>query len=132
MKEGSSMSNVNPMFNPSKKSTTITNIQPRKIRSDKKKDVKIPVNEIQRQLIRSSAFQQSITTTQYMSKLITEHLRIDYISEIHAYEYKDTKKYIHAKLEQETHYKLVQLAIEWGVSQRAAATRILCFALRTM
>jgi len=132
LKEGSSMSNVNPMFNPSKKSTTITNIQPRKIRSDKKKDVKIPVNEIQRQLIRSSAFQQSITTTQYMSKLITEHLRIDYISEIHAYEYKDTKKYIHAKLEQETHYKLVQLAIEWGVSQRAAATRILCFALRTM
>ncbi|MDA2732912.1 hypothetical protein PDR34_24475 [Bacillus cereus] len=126
------MSVINPMFEPRKQSTTITNQQPRKIRSDKKKDVKIPVNEIQRQLIRSSAFQEGITTTQYMSKLITEHLRIDYISEIHAYEYKDTKKYIHAKLEQESHSKLVQLAIEWGVSQRAAATRILCFALRTM
>ncbi|HHB1882702.1 hypothetical protein PDK06_27810 [Bacillus cereus group sp. TH217LC] len=126
------MSNVNPMFEPRKQSTTITNQQPRKIRSDKKKDVKIPVNEIQRQLIRSSAFQEGITTTQYMSKLITEHLRIDYINEIHAYDYKDTKKYIHAKLEQETHSKLVRLAIEWGVSQRAAATRILCFALRTM
>ncbi len=120
------------MFEPRKQSTTITNQQPRKIRSDKKKDVKIPVNEIQRQLIRSSAFQEGITTTQYMSKLITEHLRIDYINEIHAYDYKDTKKYIHAKLEQETHSKLVRLAIEWGVSQRAAATRILCFALRTM
>ncbi|MED1012114.1 hypothetical protein [Bacillus mycoides] len=126
------MSNVNPMFEPRKQSTTITNQQPRKSRSDKKKDVKIPVNEIQRQLIRTSAFQHGITTTQYMSKLITEHLRIDYINEIHAYEYKDTKKYIHAKLEQETHSKLVHLAIEWGVSQRAAATRILCFALRTM
>lgn len=126
------MSVINPMFEPRKQSTTITNQQPRKIRSDKKKDVKIPVNEIQRQLIRSSAFQEGITTTQYMSKLITEHLRIDYISEIHAYEYKDTQKYIHAKLEQGTHSKLVQLAIEWGVSQRAAATRILCFALRTM
>ncbi|PFD94641.1 hypothetical protein CN275_00160 [Bacillus anthracis] len=126
------MSVINPMFEPRKQSTTITNQQPRKTRSDKKKDVKIPVNEIQRQLIRSSAFQEGITTTQYMSKLITEHLRIDYISEIHAYKYKDTKKYIHAKLEQETHSKLVQLAIEWGVSQRAAATRILCFALRTM
>ncbi|OQR53533.1 hypothetical protein [Bacillus sp. CDB3] len=126
------MSNVNPMFEPRKQSTTITNLQPRKTRSDKKKDVKIPVNEIQRQLIRTSAFQQGITTTQYMSKLITEHLRIDYINEIHAYEYKDTKRYIHAKLEQETHSKLVQLAIEWGVSQRAAATRILWFALRTM
>ncbi|MED1287304.1 hypothetical protein [Bacillus mycoides] len=126
------MSNVNPMFSPSKKSTTITNLQPRKTRSDKKKDVKIPVTELQRQLIRTSAFQDGITTTQYMSKLITEHLRIDYINEIHAYDYKDTKKYIHAKLEQETHSKLVQLAIEWGVSQRAAATRILCFALRTM
>lgn len=126
------MSRINPMFEPRKQSTTITNQQPRKTRSDKKKDVKIPVNEIQRQLIRSSSFQEGITTTQYMSKLITEHLRIDYISEIHAYEYKDTKKYIHAKLEQETHSKLVRLAIEWGVSQRAAATRILCFALRTM
>lgn len=63
------MSNVNPMFSFSRKSTTITNQQPRKTRSDKKKDVKIPVNEIQRQLIRSSAFQQNITTTQYMSKL---------------------------------------------------------------
>ncbi|MBD5800459.1 hypothetical protein BHU24_14760 [Bacillus pseudomycoides] len=126
------MTNVNPMFEPSRKSTTITNLQPRKTRSDKKKDVKIPVNEIQRQLIRTSAFHNNLTTTQYMSKLITEHLRIDYISEIHAYEYKDTKKYIHAKIEQETHSKLVQLAIEWGVSQRAAATRILCFALRTM
>ncbi|BCC74158.1 hypothetical protein BCJMU51_p2013 (plasmid) [Bacillus cereus] len=126
------MSVINPMFEPRKQSTTITNQQPRKTRSDKKKDVKIPVNEIQRQLIRTSAFQQGITTTQYMSNLITEHLRIDYISEIHAYEYKDTKKYIHAKLERETHSKLVQLAIEWGVSQRAAATRILCFALRTM
>ncbi|EOO23034.1 hypothetical protein ICM_06257 [Bacillus cereus BAG1X2-3] len=126
------MSVINPMFEPQKQSITITNQQPRKIRSDKKKDVKIPVNEIQRQIIRTSAFQQGITTTQYMSKLISEHLRIDYISQIHAYEYKDTKKYIHAKLEQKTHSKLVQLAIEWGVSQRAAATRILCFALRTM
>ncbi|MEB9673379.1 MULTISPECIES: hypothetical protein [Bacillus cereus group] len=126
------MSNVNPMFQPQKHSTTITNLQPRKTRSDKKKDIKIPVNEIQRQLIRTSAFKEGITTTQYMSKLISEHLRIDYISEIHAYEYKDTKKYIHAKLGQEMHSKLVRLAIEWGVSQRAAATRILCFALRTM
>ncbi|HDR7486409.1 hypothetical protein AB3H50_28935 [Bacillus pacificus] len=126
------MSVINPMFEPRKQSTTITNQQPRKTRSDKKKDIKIPVNEIQRQLIRSSAFKEGITTTQYMSKLITEHLRIDYISRIYAYEYKDTQKYIHAKLEQETHSKLVQLAIEWGVSQRAAATRILCFALRTM
>lgn len=126
------MSNVNPMFQPQKHSTTITNLQPRKTRSDKKKDIKIPVNEIQRQLIRSSAFKEGTTTTQYMSKLITEHLKIDYISEIHAYEYKDTKKYIHAKLEQGAHSNLVQLAIEWGVSQRAAATRILCFALRTM
>ncbi|EJS63480.1 hypothetical protein [Bacillus cereus] len=126
------MSNVNPMFEPTRKSTAITNLQPRKTRSDKKKDVKIPVTELQRQLIRTSAFQDGITTTQYMSKLITEHLRIDYINEIHAYEYKDTQKYIHAKLEQETYSKLVQLAIEWGVSQRAAATRILCFALRTM
>lgn len=120
------------MFEPRKQSTTITNQQPRKTRCDKKKDVKIPVNEIQRQLIRSSAFQEGITTTQYMSKLITEHLKIDYIREIHAYEYKDTRRYIHAKLEQGAHSKLVQLAIEWGVSQRAAATRILCFALRTM
>ncbi|MBJ9983603.1 hypothetical protein IBT50_25585 [Bacillus sp. S70] len=126
------MSVINPMFEPRKQSIKITNQQSRKTRFDKKKDVKIPVNEIQRQLIRSSAFQEGITTTQYMSKLITEHLRIDYIGEIHAYEYKDTKKYIHAKLEQETHSKLVRLAIEWGVSQRAAATRILCFALRTM
>ncbi|MEK4581801.1 hypothetical protein [Bacillus sp. FSL R12-0074] len=126
------MSKINPMFETPKQSTTITNLHPRKTRSDKKKDVKIPVNEIQRQLIRTSAIQKNITTTQYMSKLITEHLRIDYISEIHAYEYKDTKKYIHAKLDQETHSKLVHLAIEWGVSQRAAATRILCFALRTM
>ncbi|MGK8430579.1 hypothetical protein [Bacillus cereus] len=126
------MSNVNPMFQPQKHSTTITNLQPRKTRSDKKRDIKIPVNEIQRQLIRSSAFKEGITTTQYMSKLITEHLKIDYISEIHAYKYKDTKKYIHAKLEQGAHSKLVQLAIEWGVSQRAAATRILCFALKTM
>ncbi|MEF8682055.1 UNVERIFIED_CONTAM: hypothetical protein ORM23_18470 [Bacillus cereus] len=126
------MSNVNPMFEPRKQSTKITNQQPRKTRSDKKKDVKIPVTEIQRQLIRTSAFHNNLTTTQYMSKLITEHLRIDYISEIHAYQYKDTKKYIHAKLGQETYSKLVRLSIEWGVSQRAAATRILCFALRTM
>ncbi|MGN4844381.1 hypothetical protein ACTFSN_27585 [Bacillus cereus group sp. MYBK110-2] len=126
------MSVINPMFEPRKQSTTIANQQPRKTRCDKKKDVKIPVNEIQRQLIRSSAYQEGITTTQYMSKLITEHLKIDYIREIHAYEYKDTRRYIHAKLEQGAHSKLVQLAIEWGVSQRAAATRILCFALRTM
>lgn len=120
------------MFEPSRKSTTITNLQPRKTRCDKKKDVKIPVNEAQRQTIRLSAYKKGITTTQYMSHLIAEHLKIDYISEIHAYEYKDTKKYIHAKLEQETHSKLVQLAVKWGVSQRAAATRILCFALKTM
>ncbi|HDR4568996.1 MULTISPECIES: hypothetical protein [Bacillus cereus group] len=126
------MSNVNPMFEPRKQSTTITNQQPRKIRSDKKKDVKIPVNEMQRQLIRSSAFQEGITTTQYMSKLITEHLNLSYIAEIHSYDYIDTKRYIHAKLDQEVHKKLVHLAIDWGVSQRAAATRILCFALRTM
>ncbi|TCW59022.1 hypothetical protein EC917_101276 [Bacillus thuringiensis] len=126
------MSVINPMFEPRKQSTTITNQQPRKTRSDKKKDVKIPVTEIQRQLIRTSAFREGITTTQYMSKLITEHLNLSYIAEIHNYDYIDTKRYIHAKLDQEVHKKLVHLAIEWGVSQRAAATRILCFALRTM
>lgn len=120
------------MFEPSRKSTTITNQQPRKTRSDKKKDVKIPVNEMQRQLIRSSAFQQGITTTQYMSKLITEHLNLSYIAEIHSYDYIDTKRYIHAKLDQEVHKKLVHLAIDWGVSQRCAGARILCFALKTM
>lgn len=126
------MSNVNPMFEPRKQSTTIINSQPRKTRSDKKKDVKIPVTESQRQIIRLAAYKKRITTTQYMSQLITEHLTIDYISQIHAYEYKDTRRYIHAKLEQETHSKLVHLAVKWGVSQRAAATRIFCFALRTM
>ncbi|WP_283751304.1 hypothetical protein [Bacillus cereus] len=129
------MSVINPMFEPReprKQSTTIANSLPHKTRSDKKKDIKIPVNEIQRQLIRSSAFKEGITTTQYMSKLITEHLNLSYIAEIHSYDYIDTKRYIHAKLDQEVHKKLVHLAIEWGVSQRAAATRILCFALRTM
>ncbi|MDC2867549.1 hypothetical protein [Bacillus sp. BP-3] len=126
------MNNVNPMFEPRKQYTKIQNLQTRKTRSDKKKDIKIPVNETQRQMIRLTAYKNGLTTTQHMSKLITEHVRIDYISEIHAYEYKDTKKYIHAKLEQEIHSKLVCLAVEWGVSQRAAATRILCFALRTM
>ncbi|MDK7481285.1 hypothetical protein OWP19_25315 [Bacillus cereus] len=126
------MSVINPMFEPRKQSTTITNQQPRKTRCDKKKDVKIPVNEIQRQLIRSSAFQEGITTTQYMSKLITEHLNLSYIAEIHSYDYIDTKRYIHAKLDQEVHKKLVHLAIDWGVSQRCAGARILCFALKTM
>lgn len=126
------MNNVNPMFEPRKQSTTITNQQHRKTRCDKKKDVKIPVNEIQRQLIRSSAFQEGITTTQYMSKLITEHLNLSYIAEIHSYDYIDTKRYIHAKLDQEVHKKLVHLAIDWGVSQRCAGARILCFALKTM
>ena len=120
------------MFEPRKQSTTIANQQPRKTRCDKKKDVKIPVNEIQRQLIRSSAFQEGITTTQYMSKLITEHLNLSYIAEIHSYDYIDTKRYIHAKLDQEVHKKLVHLAIDWGVSQRCAGARILCFALKTM
>lgn len=126
------MTNVNPMFEPPKPFTTIANNKPRRTRSDKKKDVKIPVTEIQRQQVRLTAFQKNLTTTQYMSQLITEHLNLDYINEIHAYEYKDTKRYIHAKLNQRTHAKLVHLAVKWGISQRAAATRILCFALKTL
>lgn len=126
------MSSVNPMFEPLNRSSKIPNNKHRKTRSDKKKDVKIPVTEIQRQQIRLTAFQKGLTTTQYMSQLITENLNLAYIREIHAYEYKDTKKYIHAKLEQETHFKLVHIAVEWGISQREAATRILCFALKTM
>lgn len=125
------MSNANPMFEHAKYSHTIVNPKPRNIRSDKKKDVKIPVTAFQRQEIRLHAFEQGMTTTEYISMLMKEHLQIEYISDIHAYEYKDTKRYVHAKLDQTIHTQLVQLAIQWGVSQRAAATRILCFALQT-
>lgn len=124
--------NANPMFNPQNNSRKIVTSKIRKTRSDKKKDVKIPVDEFQRKEIRLSAFENNLTTTQYISKLITEYISLSYISEIHSYDYKDTKRYIHAKLNQEIHKKLVHLAIEWGVSQREAATRILRFALKTM
>ena len=105
----------------------------RKVRCDKKTDIKTPVTIEQKQKLMILARQESIKTgervsvTQMASKLVQKGL-FEYES-FPDCAYDPALKSVHVKLTQFYTDQLFNYELEWDVSKRVAAARILCFML---
>lgn len=103
----------------------------RKERSDKKRDVKIPLTEKQKEVVQLLALEEHKSPTGFASQIVLEGLKFPKVENIGFYHtYEDTKNYVHAELSQDHHKQLVILSIKWKVSIRQAAYRLLHFMLR--
>lgn len=73
--------NINPMFNSPliKKEKSAPEIsKPRKRRSDKKHDIKIPVSKSDKQLVLLYARRKSLSVTKYCTTIVNETLLYNY------------------------------------------------------
>jgi hypothetical protein len=103
--------------------------KPRKERSDKKKDIKVPLNEEQKRKVRWGAYKKKMTATSYSTFLVEEALTKSYINILPAVSYEQTYDYVHVKLKKEEYEQVVKLSIEWNVSIRKGVHRLLLFML---
>ncbi len=101
----------------------------RKIRKDKKKDIKVPVSEKQKKAIRRLAYKRKMTATSFSTMLVEEALQSAYLQQLKAVPYKDTHDFVHVKLRNNEYDQIVELAIDWNVSVRKCVYRILVFML---
>jgi hypothetical protein len=122
--------NLNPMFSnkvSSKKKSKIfvVNEHKRKKRSDAKKDIKVPVTLEQKRGLKLIGYNKQLSITEYASQLVGEALNRSYIKFCPAFSYPKNSQFVHVKLSQEQHQKVVQLSAYWNCSIRQAAHRIL-------
>lgn len=104
--------------------------QPKRSHKDKFKNIKIPVNESELKDIRYAAFHSGITVADYVEQLLRDGFDRGYITDLPEQHYQDTKRYVNGWMKNEEYNYLRELAIEWGVSIRKAAHRILIHMLK--
>jgi len=130
------MDSFHPMFNEINEnivqiSTNITQ-HPKKVRkerSDKRKDIRIPLTSETKQLIKKISFQYNTYPTIFTSDLLTESLHR--FNEFELVEYPiHSKSLAVAKLDKETFEILRNYCIEWDCSIRKAAHRVVINSLR--
>ncbi|EJW13883.1 hypothetical protein M5X00_13360 [Paenibacillus alvei] len=102
----------------------------RKIRSDKMKDVKFPVNEEERTLLRriaKSKRKQHRNETESNTEIFLAALNhlIVHPDRCHIIHYKDTGQYMHVRLSQNIFNEVEDLSYKWNVSIRCAVHRIM-------
>ncbi|MDX8367815.1 hypothetical protein [Cytobacillus sp. IB215665] len=129
------MKPINPIFDQKTKrpqtnnvrKKPITKVEGRKERIDKKKDVKIPFSQQERQLIKTLAKRKGMDPTNFCTALIKRGLKGNYpFSEI---KYDPKGKPYPVKLERYFHDLLFDYTISWDCSLREAAYRIVSFML---
>lgn len=126
------MESLNPMFQKKRvgqlKSVNVRKSEPkdvnRKIRSDKKFDVKVPMEVEDRVYLRKLARSSMMYPTHYSSELVRKGLYLD--MEFGYYSYPSSSPVsFHVKLIKSDFERLKTLSIEWDCSLRRAAHRVL-------
>ncbi|WP_078557116.1 hypothetical protein [Bacillus alkalicellulosilyticus] len=112
-----------PSTTPKEKTQTIQ----RKIRSDKKKDIKIPLTLTQKQLLKKIARKNRTTVTQACTKLVEEGLT--FFETFPEVDYENSTLTVHAKLSNFYSEQLFLYELEWDMSSRKAAHRILTYVM---
>lgn len=135
------MDSLNPMFQKKKATKPLpvrtTNVrkkpfrkyEERKVRCDKKHDIKIPLTLDQRKTIKALARQAGEYPTNYLSQVIKDELPCAEMVPEPSIPYPSASKLSYSvKLEQDYFKRIQDLSIEWDCSMRRAAYRIIaCF-----
>jgi hypothetical protein len=100
----------------------------RKTRSDKKKQIKVPVTEEERIRIGRMSLQNGHKgeIDSYLSEVFSSATERPYISYCKPVSYKNNGNYASTKVKKEVYEKILELKVEWGLrSISQAAHRIL-------
>ncbi|MBU8732547.1 hypothetical protein KM915_21085 [Cytobacillus oceanisediminis] len=133
------MKAINPLFNgktqhknpgistSNVRKKPVTKQEGRKIRCDKKKDVKIPFSDSERILVKKLSKLRNMEPTPYCTYLLKKGLKGEYTFPTCSYEPKG--KPYPAKLESHYHDLLFNYKVDWDCSLKESAYRIIRFML---
>ncbi|GAE27116.1 hypothetical protein JCM9140_3232 [Halalkalibacter wakoensis JCM 9140] len=114
---------INPMLNQKKKDVS------RRTRSDKKRDIKIPVTKDEKEFIIRASIERRETETEYCTKVLKTALSRH--SEFYEVEYQNLKDTVHVKVDVFLEEQIAYYAALWGCrSIRKVAHRIFMQELR--
>lgn len=100
----------------------------RKVRSDKKKRVKITLSEQEHEKLKWMAFQERMPITNYSTFLIQKGLSKSFIKDLPPEEdYEGTLHYVSVKLSQEEHLQLWEMSVKHNCSIRKIGYTIVKF-----
>jgi hypothetical protein len=124
------LSALTPMFEKTKIFTLDDHVKSaeRKTRSDKKKQVKVPVTDEQKleigKLSLSNGHKGEIDS--YLAMVFKQATERNYLIYSKPVEYKDTGIYVSTKVKMDIYDEIIRLKVEWGLrSIKQAAHRIL-------
>ncbi|WNF36383.1 hypothetical protein RJD24_18470 [Bacillaceae bacterium IKA-2] len=122
--------NINPMFNqkPKKQPPPPKVSKVRKVRSDKKHDIKIPISAYNKKLVLLFARRKDLSVTQYCTELVAEALGYNF--DFEEVEYKHTDTTVHIKPDKELYNLIINKSVDWSCSIRRASHRVLHHALQ--
>ncbi|MCT8138668.1 hypothetical protein H1D32_13490 [Anaerobacillus sp. CMMVII] len=124
--------NLNPMFSPraaepQKEKLKIS--KPRKKRSDKKHDIKIPVSKLDKQKVLLYSRLSGLSEKKYCTGLIKKAFELNY--ELPEIDYQTSNLMVHINPDKELYSLIVNKSVDWCYeSIRMAAYRIFMEALR--
>ena len=118
------------MFNqPTKKQPVAPKINKvRKVRSDKKHDIKIPISAYNKKIILLFARRKDLSVTQYCSEIVAEALGYNF--DFDNVEYKHTDTTVHVKPDKLIYNLIIDKSVDWSCSVRRATHRVLHHALQ--
>lgn len=108
-----------PKFNSSKTPTK----KPRKTRSDKKHDIKFKLSKEDKQLLKLKAMDHRMSLTAYTTQIVKHELIRD--QEFEYQEYPREGSFVHVVLENDFFEMVKTLSVEWDLSFRKTAHRIM-------
>lgn len=112
---------INPMLNEKKERKKKT---PRKVRSDKKADIRIPISESDYNFVLYHSRSKRMSMTAFCTDIVRSQLQRS--TDIHEHPYVITDRMVHIKPEKDLYDAIVRLSVQWGSSSiREAAHRIL-------
>lgn len=116
--------NVNPMFNerPKKQPAATKVSKARKVRSDKKHDIKIPISAYNKKLVLLFARRKDMSVTHYCTGLVGEALNFNF--DYDDTDYKHTDITVHIKPDKQLYSLIIDKSVDWCCSIRKASHRI--------
>ena len=118
------------MFNqPTKKQPVAPKINKvRKVRSDKKHDIKIPISAYNKKIILLFARRKDLSVTQYCTEIVAESLGYNF--DFDNVEYKHTDTTVHIKPDKLIYNLIIDKSVDWSCSIRRATHRVLHHAVQ--
>lgn len=96
--------------------------KPRKVRSDKRCDIKYPLSKSDKRALMHKALEYNMKISSFSSMIV--EIELDKSGDCHIYDYDRQGEFVHACLSQDDFKRIQMLSIEWGVSYREVAFRL--------